>query len=130
MRTSDWNCELMPAACATAGMISASGGGPLFGVDETGWVRLTETVVVDEPVPSRGEIRPFDELLVERLTSTAPVLVPTGNPFGSAVTVRVMPPAGTVPDAGVTVSHGTFVVAVNDVPSAAAMTELPPIRIW
>ena len=79
-------------------------------------------------------MRPFDELLVAKLTSTAPVLVPTGKPFGSAVTLRVMPPAGTVPADGVTVSHGTFVVAVNEVPSAAAMTpgaaELPPIRIW
>src|SRR5688500_17282523 len=43
-RTSDWNCELMPLACATAGMMSASGGGPLLGEGVTGVTRLTETV--------------------------------------------------------------------------------------
>src|SRR5438067_10364906 len=130
MRTSDWNSELMPAACATAGMISASGGGPLFAVDVTGAVRLTETVVVDVGVPSRGATC-LPEALAPNVTSTAPVLVPIGSPFGSAVTLRVMPAAGTMPDDGVTVSHGTFAVAVNGVPSAAAMLPaLPPMTIW
>src|SRR5439155_19833145 len=127
--TSDWNCELMPAACATAGMIKASGGGPLFGVEETGATRLTEMVVVDPGVPSRGAMRLFDALLTPKLTSTAPVLVPIGNPFGSAVTSRVMPPAGTTPDDGLTLSHGTCVLAVNDVPSAADRPLAPPMWI-
>src|SRR5262245_26756023 len=113
----------MPAAWATAGMISASGGGPLFGVDDTGCVRLTEMVVVPE-LPSRGAIRDFDAPAVPKMTSTAPVLVPTGRPAGSAMTSRAMPPAGTVPEEGLTFSHGTFVVVVNDVPAAAE--SVPP----
>src|ERR1041385_908261 len=111
-------------------MISASGGGPLFAVDVTGAVRLTETVVVVGGVPSRGATRLL-LLLVPNATSTAPVFVPMGSPFASAVTLRVMPPAGTVPDDGVTLSHGTFVVALNVVPSAAATLPFgPPTRIW
>ncbi len=51
-RTSDWNCEFTPLACATAGMINASGGGPDFGFGVTGVTRftLTGTVLVVLPL--------------------------------------------------------------------------------
>ena len=46
-RTSDWNCAFTPLACATAGMINASGGGPDFGFGVTGVTRLTTHPAVD-----------------------------------------------------------------------------------
>src|SRR5437764_9240525 len=71
-RTSDWNFELMPSAWATAGMISASGGGAFFDVGETGCTRLTETVVVAGGVVPSGVLRdePVDG---PKLTFTAPL---------------------------------------------------------
>src|SRR5437870_4104332 len=135
-RTSDWNCELTPAACATAGMISASGGGPLFAVGEMGCTRLTETVVVDDGGLSSAVMPPCAAPTAPKCTSTAPVFVPTGSPFASAVTLSAIPPGGTTPDDGLTVSQGTLVVAVNGVPASAAITPralavvaLPPMRI-
>src|SRR5438105_2692109 len=104
-RTSDWNFELMPSAWATAGMISASGGGAFFVVGETGCTRLTETVVVAGGVLPSAPMcdEPLDD---PKLTLTAPLLVPTGRPSVFAVTSRVVPPGATVPLEGETVSHG------------------------
>src|ERR1700686_5078801 len=116
-RMSDWNFELMPSACATAGMMSASGGGAFFAVGATGCTRLIETVVVDGGFVSSAT-RPCWLAAAPKGTLTAPLLVPTGRPFGVAVTVSVVPSAGTVPLDGETVSHGWFVVAVKVSPAA------------
>src|ERR1051326_1088176 len=54
-RTSDWKLELMPPAWATAGMMSASGGGVFFEPGATGCTRLTLTGVgVDVAFALRG----------------------------------------------------------------------------
>src|SRR5688572_4378503 len=95
-RTSDWKWEPMPLAFATAGMTSASGGGVFFGVGVTGVTRLTPNGTVTL-VPSA-----FTRPDSFRLTVTDPRLVPGGRPAVLAVTVRVMPPSGTTPDAGET----------------------------
>src|SRR4051794_5565847 len=106
-RTSDWNFELMPSAWATAGMISASGGGPFLDVGETGCTRLTETVVVAGGLSPRGTMRECDAPVGDaNVTFTAPLLVPTGSPSVFAVTLRVVPSGATVPLDGETVSHG------------------------
>src|SRR5258708_31985718 len=63
-RTSEWNVELMPSAWATAGMISASGGGVLFGVGCAGETRLTEMVVVPELAPFAVRWPELDGVLV------------------------------------------------------------------
>ena len=90
-----------------------------------------DDIVFHDPVPAEKVVHGLEGMKL------APVFVPMGSPFGSAVTLRVMPPAGTMPDDGVTVSHGTFGVATKLVPSAAAMAPraelaptLPPITIW
>src|SRR5579859_8121384 len=75
-RMSDSNVEDSPSACATAGMISASGGGVFFGVFATGATRLTERFDVPLLPPSNG----FKRLCAEvppNVTVTEPVLVPT-----------------------------------------------------
>src|ERR1700736_5721530 len=119
-RMSDWNLELMPSACATAGMMSASGGGPLLAVGATGCTRLTETVVDDEGLVSSG-LRLEAPDAEPNVTVTAPLLVPTGSPSVFAVTVSVVPSGGTVPLDGATLSHGWLVDAVNVSPAVAAI---------
>src|ERR1041385_1635169 len=105
MRTADWKVELMPPACATAGMMRASGGGVFFEPGEIGWTRLTLTVVdVDvEFAPMR--------LGAAKSTEIAAVLVPTGRPLVFAVTVSVSVLPVVVPLDGVTLTHGSFVGA-------------------
>src|SRR5438094_5646809 len=111
---SDWNFELTPSACATAGMMSASGGGPLFAFGATGCTRFTEIVVVDDGLVSSATRLPFALPDADpNVTLTAPLLVPTGRPSVFAVTFSVVPSAATVPLEGETVSHGWFVVAVK-----------------
>ncbi len=63
-----------------------------------------------------------------------PVLVPRASTRGSAVTVRVRPETGSVPDDGVIVSHGLSDVAVNctgevepGTNTVCTMTSSPPI---
>src|ERR1019366_5175164 len=102
---SDWNFELMPSACATAGMMSASGGGPLLAIGETGCTRLTETVVFDGGVVPSATRLPAPDAAPNAIL-TAPLLVPTGKPSVFAVTFSVVPSAPTVPLDGETVRHG------------------------
>src|SRR4051794_23234012 len=110
-RTSDWKFELFaPLVCATPGMISESGCGVLRGTGETGVTTLTEigTDVTAEPL-----LPIFPEL--PYVTSTVPVFVPRFRVPGAAVTVSVAPAGPTMPEAGVTVSHGLSVLAVKGV---------------
>jgi hypothetical protein len=120
MRTSDSNFELMPSACATAGMISASGGGVLLGITAIGATLLVATVIVDVGAAACVDGCPAFALFEPNVSVMPPRLVPMGRPFGSATTVSVVPPLGTVPCDGVTVSHGWFGVAVKLWPASAA----------
>src|SRR5438132_2597158 len=91
-------------------MISESGGGVFFPVDETGVTRLTETGTFAGATPSDLS-RPVDPLpYVRRIV---PVLVPRWRAAGSDVTVNVTPSGPSVPDVGLTVSHGLSVLAVK-----------------
>ena len=89
-RTSDWNGPNAPGACATAGMTSALEGGSVVEPGVTGVTRLTVTDFV-------AIVAPLET------TFSVPVFAPGGRPVGFAVTVTVVPPAGIVPDDGVTV---------------------------
>src|SRR5260370_729226 len=87
----------MKFACATAGMIRASGRGAEFDVGATGCTTLTLRVVVDDD-------EAFDVYLPEALDVvmvTPPRLVPSGRPAVLACTVSVRPPAGMTPVDGV-----------------------------
>src|SRR5690349_7460091 len=101
----------MPLAWATAGMISASGGGADFGVGETGVTLLTVIVGVRNVVACALAPPRAEELSV---ICTEPRLVPRGRLLVLAVTVSVVPPAATTPDDGVTESHGSFTATTND----------------
>src|SRR5438132_319423 len=103
---SDSKCEDTPSACATAGIISASGGGVFFLVGDIGWVRLTEMFEVDVVVPPFDTTLPPTEEPPLKVTVTPPVLVPTPRPTGVARTVSVIGPWVTIPVDGVRVSHG------------------------
>src|SRR5258707_12063098 len=108
----------MPSACATAGMISASGGGVLLGEGRVGVTRLTETVVVLVLVAWGVTRELLDSALV--VMATPPTVVPIASWLVSTVMVRLMPPAGTIPEDGVTVMNDRFGVAVNDRPASDA----------
>src|SRR3954467_115704 len=56
---------------------------------------------------------------------TPPSDVPSGRPAVLALTVSVSPPAGTVPDDGVTVSQGSVGGAVKLWPASAASSRIP-----
>src|SRR5205823_4391529 len=118
MRTSDWKLELMPPAWATAGMISASGGGVFFDPGETGCTRLTFTVVDDDVA--------FAPVLLDepKRTEIAAVLVPTGRPSVFAVTVSTSVSEVVTPLAGVTVTHGSFAVAENGWPGCVGIVSV------
>src|ERR1051325_8758939 len=109
-RTSDWKLELMPPAWATAGMIRASGGGVFFEPGETGWTRLTLTVVALDVACARAE---------PKRTEIEAVLVPTGRPAVLAVTVSVRVSEVVVPLDGSIEIHGSFAVAVKGWPACA-----------
>src|ERR1043165_9998952 len=97
-------------------MMSASGGGVFFEPGEIGWTRLTLTVVDVEVefVPMR--------LGAAKSTEIAAVLVPTGRPDVFAVTVSVSVLLVVVPLDGVTLTHGSFVVAENGRPAWVGMS--------
>src|SRR5438093_4983202 len=90
-------------------MTSALEGGSVVEPGVTGVTRLTVTDFVAIVAPLEA-------------TFNVPVFAPGGRPDGFAVTVTVVPPAGIVPDDGVTVRYGLSVVAVNGTSSAC----LPP----
>src|SRR5262249_23529278 len=115
MRTSDWKRALTPATLATAGMISASGGGVFLAADTYGATRLTETCVVVVFLSSAPSAPP-----AELLRATLPVVVPGGRPGVCATTLRISPPAGTLPLDGATVSHGTVGAAMKLRPASSA----------
>src|SRR5436309_12885035 len=60
---------------------------------------------------------------------TPPREVPSGRPAVLAVTVSVSPPAGTVPEEGVTVSHGSVGVAVKLRPASAASSGIEYVSV-
>ena len=55
---------------------------------------------------------------------TVPVLAPGGRPDGFAVTVRLVPSVGRVPEGGETVRKDLSVLATNDVDSARPGTKI------
>src|SRR5687767_13709042 len=103
----------MPSVFATAGITSASGGGVFFGVGVTGETRLIETGKVTLDPAAR---MPADAPVV---IVTPPMFVPGGRPAVLTNTVRVCPPAGTVPVVGETVIHEVVGIAVNASPASS-----------
>src|SRR5258708_10296628 len=104
MRMSDWKCERMPLACATAGMSNVLAGGlPSFGTGEMGVTRLidTGTVLLETAV---GPI--FPEAFWVRATVSVAWVEPTSRLAVSTVAVRLRPDGGSVPVAGVTLMKG------------------------
>src|SRR5687767_9608424 len=113
----------MPVACATAGMINASGGGVDFGAAVTGVTLEIDSVgilnvVASAPIPPRAE----DVSSI----CTEPRLVPSGRLVVSAETVSVVPPAATTPDDGCTLSHGSLMCTTNDWPASSG----PSTMLW
>src|SRR5687768_8796263 len=106
MRMSETNCDrFAPAALATAGMISAFGGGLVpFGSCDTGCTRLTErgrVVVVTAAIPTRAEST------VDLVTViVAAVVVPDSSPAVWLMTSTVMPFGGRTPVCGLNVMNG------------------------
>src|SRR6266511_2280781 len=95
-------------------MMSEFGSGEVPASGVTGVTRLIETGT-DLGVPA-------DAVVVRRRLA---VFVPTGRRRGSAVMVRSMPSGGIVPLDGVTVSHGSSVVAVNPCAAPTVDAEEP-----
>ena len=91
-------------------MIRESGRGVLREVGDTGVTTLTETGTLDEGAMPSVPVLPEALIAVPVadawVTTTVPVFVPIGRVEGLADTTRVMPPAGIVPLAGETLSHG------------------------
>jgi hypothetical protein len=117
MRMSDSNSEsFAPCACPTTGKISASGGGVPLPAGDTGVTRLIETGMVLSVVAF--VCGPLAEAVLY-VIFTVPVFVPRLSTLGSAVTVSVIPSAGSAPDDGDTVSHGLSTVATKVVGSVA-----------
>src|SRR5258708_23868310 len=103
-RMSDWKCEPMPLACATAGISSVLAGGlPFFGTGEMGVTRLidTGTVLLETAV---GPI--FAEAFWVRATVRLAWVEATSRVEVSTVAVRLRPDGGSVPVAGVTLVKG------------------------
>src|SRR5438067_8542516 len=111
MRTSETKRELMPSAWATAGMSNASGlGSGAFGMGETGVTRLMVMGTELDLLPNA--ILPAPLLVV---TVMVAVVEPIGRVVGSRrmLTGSGLPSMGSVPEEGVTTSHGASTVMVN-----------------
>src|SRR5438128_12124169 len=115
MRRSDWSRAPDTELCETSGTINEDGigGVPAFG--DTGGTRFTEIGTVPLPPggPSKVRLEPLTNADVCVATRMVASLDPSGRSVGSAVTVRSIPPGGSVPDAGFTVSHGLSTLAVK-----------------
>src|SRR5215212_10847072 len=119
MRTSDTKRELIPSACATAGMRSASGfGSCVFAMGETGVTRLT---VIGTELPFVANA-PFALGLVV-VTVMVAVVEPIGKVVGSMrmLTGSGPPSGGRVPLDGVTISQGASTAMLNVSPASACL---------
>src|SRR5664279_3981849 len=102
---------------ATAGMVSESGGGVLFGFVVTPGMLLTVIGrLTGGGFPSVVRV-PDAAAVVMR---TVPVLAPGGRPAVCVTACSVWPPGGTMPLDGVTVIQGAVGVAVKLSPANSA----------
>src|SRR5579859_4805909 len=111
-RTSDeYDEPFMPVVCATAGMMSESGGGVLLPPLATGAAMVTEIGTEVVGVVLFATSRPLAP--VPYVTMIAALFVPLCRALRVVVTVSVAPFAPIEPDAGVTLTHGLSAFAVN-----------------
>src|SRR5437867_2137629 len=109
MRMSDWNCELKPSACATAGTSTVfAGARPSFGVGVTAVTILTETGTVDVVVPRT----PFEDAWT-LVTVTVASVEPTSSTEVWIVRTTFAPSGGSGPLDGVTVINGLSIVTAK-----------------
>src|SRR4051812_45136102 len=101
---------------ATAGMVSASGGGVFFGFVVTpGMLLMVIGTLTGGVVPS---VPTFPAAAV--VMTTLPLLAPGGRPAVCATARSVWPPGGTMPLAGVTMIQGTVGSAEKLSPASSA----------
>src|SRR4051794_13938918 len=108
MRASERHCELMPSRWPTEGMISELAEGVEIVDGETGVTTLMETGTVTGGLLSSA---PTFDGEPGKVTMMVAVKVPLGRSAGSAETLSVSPAAGRMPLDGVTVSHGSSLIA-------------------
>src|ERR1043165_5163138 len=118
---SDWkSAKTLFFTFTTAGMINASGGGAFFDALVAPPVLLTSNCEFCV-LPSADDVPGAAVVVID----TKPVLAPGGRPAVFATACSVCPSGGTMPLAGVTVSHGTSGVAVKLCPANSA----PMLRV-